>query len=272
MRFLVGFIAVVASLVGCVEADHEVDNSPDAGRTTSPSSPSRGAVVSDVSPREFRVYLETPPAVAGMDASDVGLAARRGIVAWDGYDGWRVTIAPKQGSATTYAEYVKEWGGDRVGVAFGSDIIQIGLGDSKCNGHWTPFSLATIENIAKHEMGHVIGREHSSNRNDIMYPDMPTEYGEPCEIYSGTESLAADYYIDFPVRANSAGTIYYEFAEGAGGKFDICFFEGTLDRGCTEYYYSLSDAWRVSPGDYTIRVECENWVDPCSLQYRISFA
>ena len=75
-------------------------------------------------------------------------------------------------------QWVKEFGGEHVGYAFGSEFVEVGLGDSNCIEKWAPYSSDHVANILKHEIGHILGFGHSDNSDDIMYPvALDKEYG-----------------------------------------------------------------------------------------------
>jgi hypothetical protein len=75
--------------------------------------------------------------------------------------------------------WVKEFGVEHVGYAFGSWFIEVGLGDSGCgNGMWQPYSEKYTTDIMTHEIGHVLGFDHVNDPDSIMYPTaINWEYG-----------------------------------------------------------------------------------------------
>jgi len=85
-------------------------------------------------------------------------------------------------------QWVRDFGGEKVGYAIGSKFIEVGLGDSNCGGQWNPYSESYISHIMKHEMGHIFGHEHNNNPDSIMYPvAFNLEYGLVEEEYRLTE-------------------------------------------------------------------------------------
>jgi len=109
-------------------------------------------------------------------------------------------------------QWVKEFGTENVGYAFGSQFIEVGLGDSLCGDKWQPYSANYVAGIMEHEMGHVLGLEHSDDPNDIMYPTaLNFEYG----IMEQDVSFTEDYAWFIPVCTSKQVTTFnYEVDTG----------------------------------------------------------
>ena len=76
----------------------------------------------------------------------------------------------------------REGQGDRVGYAEGWELpdgtklpgwhMEVSLGETY-QGKWHAFSDMTITWITKHEIGHIVGHNHSNDADSIMYPTIP---------------------------------------------------------------------------------------------------
>jgi len=151
-------------------------------------------------------------------------------------------------------QWVRDFGGEKVGYAYGSQFIEVGLGDSKCGNQWNPYSESYISHIMKHEMGHVFGLEHDNNPDSIMYPvALNLEYGAVEEEYRLTEGYGqfvpfctikdlTSYDFNISTTDETYGFDYYvvpsgdEFVKWSEGKTfrhysnNDCFGEGWLSK------------------------------------------
>jgi len=158
---------------------------------------------------KYIVYIEEP-LTYHFDRRTYFSAVREAIAYWQNY-GYEILETRDSTKANVIVQWIKEFGGEmkveRLGQAILRSVVQIGIGSSSCDGTWRPFNYETIVLIATHELGHVLGFEHSDNPRDIMYPYI--QYLKYDYDYNFELKLKNDEVIFLPFCTSSKQTRYY---------------------------------------------------------------
>ena len=135
-----------------------------------------GVMVPSVYAETWYYYVEPLPEYASYANNVMELST----TAWeDANDNLQFIEVSSPQQANFQVQWVKEFGVEHVGYAFGSWFIEVGLGDSNCgDGMWQPYSEQYTTDIMTHEIGHVLGFDHVNDPDSIMYPTaINWEYG-----------------------------------------------------------------------------------------------
>lgn len=169
------------------------------------------------------------------------------ISAWEQANpGLEFRKVSSQEQANFQIAWVKDFGGLHVGYALSDFYVEIGLGDSFCSGYWLPYNPSHVTSIATHEIGHILGFEHTNDPNDIMYPEvLDRQYlNEPYEL-----STTAGYIHFLPVCSIYDVTSYnFEISIDDPNGLDVYFVPSVAEY--ENYgikpsfnYYSDKDCW-----------------------------
>ena len=123
----------------------------------------------------YNVYVEPLPEFGSYAQSSVPVAL----------DWWeqersdvKFNIVSNPESADFSINWVKDFGTEVIGYALGDMYMEVGLGDSVIADKWYPYSTNYVTEIVKHEIGHILGYEHTDDPGNIMYTvSAGTEYG-----------------------------------------------------------------------------------------------
>lgn len=155
--------------------------------------------------KTYYVYVDELPQWADY-ASNVVYESTK---AWeDANPGLKFYKADSPETANFVIKWVKEFGVKHVGYAYGDKFIEVGLGDSNCLNTWQPYSANHVNWIMMHELGHVLGHEHSSDPDSIMYPTAPRPQYDLVE----EEFTLAEGYLQFVPFCSSKSMTSYSYS------------------------------------------------------------
>ena len=107
--------------------------------------------------------------------------------------------------ASIQLEWVKEFGTQALGHVVNTNFVQIGLGDSNCLNEWKPYTYETVKQITTHELGHVIGFDHSPDPTNVMYATSKIRYAYD---FNKQQILAPRYILFIPFCTQEAQSTY----------------------------------------------------------------
>ncbi|MFH0713965.1 MAG: M57 family metalloprotease [Candidatus Micrarchaeota archaeon] len=120
-------------------------------------------------------------------------------------------------NAAIRLEWLKEFGSLALGHVVNTNFVQIALGDSKCIGEWQAYDYDSVKHIVTHELGHVIGFDHSTDPNNIMYSSVDTKY---IYDYKKTQVIAPRYVLFIPV-CTSRDSSQYSFSVSSDRQLNV---------------------------------------------------
>jgi predicted Zn-dependent protease len=89
---------------------------------------------------------------------------------WIKTDNVKFNLVSVPSDSAITVKWIKETNLPASGYTIGNKVIEIGLGDTKCDGVWHPYDQSFISKVLRHELGHALGHKHSTNSSDVMYP------------------------------------------------------------------------------------------------------
>ncbi len=167
-----------------------------------------------VTQKEISYYVDPLP--YNVDEKYIN-SIREAISYWEKRENIIFKEVSSESRADIKVKWVKEFGGDHLGYAYGDNFIEIGLGDSFCLSKWRPYKYNSVLQIAIHEVGHVIGKSHSSNPQDIMYPTINTKY----EIDVEETEVLPDGWVRFYPTCMKRDSAEYLFEVTSSEKLNI---------------------------------------------------
>ena len=131
----------------------------------------------------YKVYINEQP--TGLPLDHVG-TLRNSLEFWESQElstnnqkaKVKFEITNKRYEANVWVTWVVRNLGDGVlGHAhLGKGIVEVALGDYRCDGSFQLYDVESVEAVMTHELGHSIGLQHTEDRTSIMFPSYSPSY------------------------------------------------------------------------------------------------
>ena len=187
--------------------------------------------------KEYLIYIQRHP----IGTEDMSYLVYEAAEFWESVIDIKFRFIETSDRATAIISWHKELPNGYDGFVIYQKLVQIGLGNKDCDGIWHPYDMKSIRNILIHEIGHVLGLEHSNEQTNLMYPVI---HNARFSSITETFSLAAgDAAFVGGCSLNPEPSYKFDVSvENSDGKIDLFFvtskkeYFNFLDEKPFEYY------------------------------------
>jgi len=237
LKYWFVFLLIGIFLVsGCVSEQAQQANQP---QTPTPAP--------TPTPTQYKIYIEPVP--YGI-LSHYQSSIRDAMGYWERTKGINFIEISDPSQADIYVQWVKEWGGERLGQTYKAELVQVGVGDSVCLSTYQQYTYDSVVLIAEHELGHAIGLGHSDVVGSLMYPfDTYLVYENDWKM---NDVLPAGYVKWVPVCTKNSNA-QYTFTVTSSVPINVDVVPTVADAkkiGTGETYQHYSDCYQTSTTYY----------------------
>lgn len=172
--------------------------------------------------RNFFVYVEP----SSYRFANFNSSLTESMSYWEEIDGVKFKYIQEPQDATFTIRGIHQSEGPYSAYTINKNVIEIGMGDSRCNGVWHAYGSDFVLSLLKHEIGHALGHEHSKDRSNIMYPLVLNAKYAPVNV---TYTLDSSKPLFIPVCTFSGVSSFHFKVMTKGGKsFDTYFVDSLV--------------------------------------------
>ena len=159
-------------------------------------------------------------------------------------EGIKLTRVFDESKADFSVWWVKDYGPEHLGVAYSKTTATVGLGRTNCSGEWQHFDDWTITRVAWHEIGHVLGYDHSDDPNNIMYPRGLPQYNHDIDV---KKVIAPGWHTWYYFCSN--GEQHYSFSTDKEDNLGFRIFVVTSETDVSDFVYNNDGRYYPNCGE-----------------------